>query len=163
MRRCGALTWPVSFASFLSWQTIYTYQLLRAGFPVTHAGEVSMALKSMSIDKLLTLKNQVEAILSSRVSEQRRALESELSKLGRFQDGAGRGKSALGRGGARGSVAPKYRNPDNASETWAGRGLKPRWLAAAIKAGKKAEDFLISSLARSSKANGRKKARKARK
>jgi DNA-binding protein H-NS len=122
-----------------------------------------MALKSMSIDKLLTLKNQVEAILSSKVSEQRRALESELSKLGRFQDGAGRGKSTLGRGGARGSVAPKYRNPDNAGETWAGRGLKPRWLSAAIKAGKKIEDFAIAGSASSSKANGRKKARKARK
>jgi DNA-binding protein H-NS len=122
-----------------------------------------MALKSMSIDKLLTLKNQVEAILSSKVSEQRRALESELSKLGRFQDGGGRGKSTLGRGGARGSVAPKYRNPDNAGETWAGRGLKPRWLSAAIKAGKKIEDFAIAGSASSSKANGRKKARKARK
>jgi hypothetical protein len=33
----------------------------------------------------------------------------------------------------RGPVAPKYRNPENPSETWAGRGLTPRWLAAAIK------------------------------
>jgi DNA-binding protein H-NS len=40
-------------------------------------------------------------------------------------------------------VAPKYRNPENPEETWAGRGLKPRWLAAAIKGGKKLEDFQI--------------------
>ena len=52
--------------------------------------------------------------------------------LGRFQGG----KSALGRGGARGAVAPKYRNPENPAETWAGRVLKPRWLTAAIKGGK---------------------------
>ena len=122
-----------------------------------------MALKSMSIDKLVELKNRVEAALSSKVIEQRRTLESELSKLGRFQGGKGQAKSALGRGGARGSVAPKYRNPENASETWAGRGLKPRWLSAAIKAGKKIEDFAIAGSASSSKANGRKKARKARK
>jgi DNA-binding protein H-NS len=89
-----------------------------------------MALKTMSIDKLMKLKDQVEAALSSKVTEQRRALESELSKLGRLQGGAGRGKSALGRGGARGAVAPKYRNPENPAETWAGRGLKPRWLVA---------------------------------
>jgi hypothetical protein len=43
----------------------------------------------------------------------------------------------------RGPVAPKYRNPENRNETWAGRGLKPRWLAAAIKAGHTLEDFLI--------------------
>jgi DNA-binding protein H-NS len=122
-----------------------------------------MALKSMSIDKLVELKNRVEAALASKVIDQRRALESELSKLGRFQGATSRGKSALGRGGARGSVAPKYRNPENASETWAGRGLKPRWLSAAIKAGKKIEDFLIAGSAPSSKENGRNKARKARK
>jgi DNA-binding protein H-NS len=72
-------------------------------------------------------------------------------------------RSALGRGGARGSVAPKYRNPQNPSETWAGRGLKPRWLAAAIKTGKKMDDFLIAGASPSPKTNGRRKVRKARK
>ena len=76
-----------------------------------------MALKSMSIEKLVALKDQVEAMLSSKVLEQRRALESELSKLGRFQGGTGRAKSVFGRGGARGAVAPKYRNPENPAET----------------------------------------------
>jgi DNA-binding protein H-NS len=122
-----------------------------------------MALKTMSIDKLMKLKDQVDSVLASKVTEQRRALESELSKLGRFQGGAGRGKVAFGRGGARGAVAPKYRNPENPAETWAGRGLKPRWLTAAIKAGKKIEDFAIAGAATSSKAAGRKKVRKARK
>jgi len=41
------------------------------------------------------------------------------------------------------AVAPKYRNPANPSETWAGRGKQPRWLAAQTGAGKKLEDFLI--------------------
>jgi DNA-binding protein H-NS len=120
-----------------------------------------MALKTMSIDKLVKLKDQVEAALASKVMEQRRALETELSKLGRYQGGGT--KSAFGRGGSRGAVAPKYRNPENPSETWAGRGLKPRWLTAAMKGGKSLEDFAIAGTATSSKANGRKKARKARK
>src|SRR5271169_1738886 len=121
-----------------------------------------MALKSMSIEKLVALKGQVEAMLSSKVVEQRRALETELSKLGRFQGGKSGSKVARGFG-ARGAVALKYRNPENPAETWAGRGLKPRWLTAAIKSGKKAEDFLIAGMADSSKskANGRKKPRKA--
>ena len=50
--------------------------------------------------------------------------------------------------GVRGSVAPKYRNPDNPAETWAGRGLKPRWLAAALKSGKKLEHFSIAAPAK---------------
>jgi DNA-binding protein H-NS len=42
-------------------------------------------------------------------------------------------------------VAPKYRSPDG--ETWAGRGATPRWLKAAVKEGKKLEDFLINKSA----------------
>jgi len=114
-----------------------------------------MALKSMSVEKLVALKGQVEAMLSSKILEQRRALESELSKLDRFQGGTGRAKS-VGRGGARGVVAPKYRNPDNPNETWAGRGLKPRWLAAAIKGGKKLEDFAIVGTGATTAKPGRK-------
>ena len=42
-----------------------------------------------------------------------------------------------------GKVAPKYRNPANPKETWTGRGKHPRWMAALIAKGKKADDFLI--------------------
>jgi hypothetical protein len=57
-----------------------------------------MALKSMSIEKLAALKGQVEAMLSSKVVEQRRALESELSKLGRFEGVKSTSKAARGYG-----------------------------------------------------------------
>ena len=115
-----------------------------------------MALKSMSISKLVALKDQVEAALSSKVLEQRRALESELSKLGRFQAGKSTSKAARGLG----AVAPKYRNPENPAETWAGRGLKPRWLDRGDQVRQEVEEFLIPGSA-ASKANGRKKANSA--
>ncbi len=60
-------------------------------------------------------------------------------------------------------VAPKYRNPQNPEETWAGRGLRPKWLTAAIKGGKSADDFLIRGAVASKKASKPKRARKARK
>ncbi len=31
---------------------------------------------------------------------------------------------------------PKYRNPDNADETWTGRGRKPEWVVAWLDSGK---------------------------
>lgn len=40
-------------------------------------------------------------------------------------------------------VAPKYRNPDNPSETWSGRGRQPLWLAAKVEKGAAVADFLI--------------------
>jgi DNA-binding protein H-NS len=105
----------------------------------------SMNLKSMSIDQLVALREQVSETLGARVTDQRRALEAELSKLTRFQAGSASSKSGSRRG-AKAPVAPKYRNPENPSETWAGRGLRPRWLSAAIKMGKKVDDFLIPSV-----------------
>ena len=113
-----------------------------------------MALKSMSVGQLQDLKSQIEATISEKVRVRRQELESELSKLVGYGGSGRRGRP----GGRRGAVAPKYRNPDNPAQTWAGRGLRPRWLTAAIKGGKKLEDFAIASGTAASKANGRKKA-----
>ena len=99
-------------------------------------------LKSMSVEKLSKLKDQVDAVLATKVAHERRTLQAQLGKLSRY-GGGGMGAKGM-RGGPRGSVAPKYRNPDNPAETWAGRGLKPRWLAAALKSGKKLEHFAIA-------------------
>ncbi|MBP6596746.1 MAG: H-NS histone family protein [Arenimonas sp.] len=41
-------------------------------------------------------------------------------------------------------VEPKYRNPANPAETWAGRGMAPKWLSAELAKGRRAEEFLIS-------------------
>jgi DNA-binding protein H-NS len=98
-----------------------------------------MALKSMTVEKLIKLKADVEAMLATKISAERGALEAELAKLDRLGGRGGKVK----RGGARGAVAPKYRNPANPDETWAGRGLRPRWLVAALKSGKKLEHFAI--------------------
>jgi DNA-binding protein H-NS len=109
------------------------------------------ALKSMTLEKLMKLKSDVEATLTQKVSEERRALEQELSKLGGYTGG----KKA--KGGPRGTVAPKYRDPETGA-TWAGRGLKPRWLTAAMKSGKSLEHFAITA-GKGTRGNGRKKAK----
>ena len=115
-----------------------------------------MTLKTMPVAKLQALKSQVEAAISAKVTERRRELEAQLSKLSRF-GGRGGKTSKFGRGGGTGAVAPKYRNPENRAETWAGRGLKPRWLTTAMKGGKSLEDFAVAPGTAASKANGRKK------
>ena len=120
-----------------------------------------MNLKSMSIDKLTKLRDQVDIALRSQVADERRTLEAELTKLSRLSTSESRSKGL--RFGARGPVAPKYRNPENPSETWAGRGLTPRWLAAAIKVGKKLEHFSIAQKAKQATKKVPKKVRKAKK
>jgi DNA-binding protein H-NS len=113
----------------------------------------ALPLKSMSIEKLTKLQAEVEAALSAKVVEERRELEAKLSHLSRLDNGHARAPGRRGRPTGSSSslsgttVAPKYRNPENPSETWAGRGLKPRWLTAAMKSGKKLEDFAIAGKA----------------
>jgi DNA-binding protein H-NS len=84
----------------------------------------------MSIDQLVKLREDINQTLERKTTELRR----QLSMLG--------GAAQQRRGPLKGrKVPPKYRSP--LGETWAGRGAKPRWLVAAIKKGKKVEDFLI--------------------
>jgi DNA-binding protein H-NS len=117
-----------------------------------------MNLKSMSIDNLSKLREQVAAALNAKVIEERRAAQVQFSKLDRFAANGSRGKGV--RSGPRGAVAPKYRNPANPAETWAGRGLQPRWLAAALKTGKKLEDFSITAPTKRGRAAPKKARRK---
>ncbi|MCK4841705.1 MAG: H-NS histone family protein [Methylococcales bacterium] len=40
-------------------------------------------------------------------------------------------------------VAAKFRNPDNASQTWTGRGIAPKWMQLFLDAGHEKTEFLI--------------------
>ena len=100
-----------------------------------------MALNSMSVAKLRELRDKVDAAVSEKVTARRNELEMELSELARHDPSAKRGKL---RGlGSKKPVAPKYRNPKDPSQTWAGRGLQPLWIRKATKSGKKLDSFLI--------------------
>ena len=123
---------------------------------------VKANLASMSVEALLQLRDNVGRILSGKADE----LQQQLATLG-AGGWIASGKKILGR--PKGSslkgrkVAPKYRNPKNRSETWAGRGAIPRWLAAEIKKGKKREDFAIDKSAAKAKRGPAKKSRRKRK
>ena len=46
---------------------------------------------------------------------------------------------------AAGVVVPaKYRNPNDSTKTWTGRGMTPKWLHALIAEGRNKDEFLIS-------------------
>jgi DNA-binding protein H-NS len=53
------------------------------------------------------------------------------------------GGAGARRGGVRRKVKPKYRNPADPSQTWTGRGKRPRWYQAALASGKKEKELLI--------------------
>src|SRR5262245_24740854 len=96
-------------------------------------------LKSMSVDVLWNLHKLVVAELSRKIAAERARLQDRLRRLG-----ASVGDKRLRRRRrAYPKVPPKYRNPKNQSETWAGRGKQPLWLTAQLRSGKQLSDFLI--------------------
>ena len=113
----------------------------------------STDLESMSVDDLWSVREQINQVLSARITTEKRELEKRLAVLN-----GGRGliegtETALSSNFSKTRrkyprVLPKYRNPLT-SETWSGRGKKPRWLVAAIKTGCKIEDFQIDGASES--------------
>src|SRR4051812_35760216 len=120
----------------------------------------SSKLASMTLEALLQLRDDIGSVLSRKAGE----LQTQLAALG---DGGWTAKKAAGRpSGSKlkgRKVAPKYRNPKNRSETWAGRGAMPRWMAAEIKKGKKREHFGIGKSAAKAKRAPVKKPRRNKK
>lgn len=103
-------------------------------------------LESMSLDDLWSLHEEISGILSARIKAEKQELEKRLAVLGggmASADPSGSEVSSTGKLRRKyPRVLPKYRNPQT-SETWSGRGKRPRWLVAAMKSGRKIEDFRL--------------------
>jgi DNA-binding protein H-NS len=101
-------------------------------------------LDKMSFKQLQVLELQVKKAKASMHERNRAELRQRLEVMA--SDHGFNIGDLFGARGARGrKVAAKYANPDNPAETWAGRGRKPRWLAAKLKSGAKMDKFLIKS------------------
>jgi DNA-binding protein H-NS len=101
-------------------------------------------LSGMSVEALMDLRKRVDEMLlehRAEIAQQLERMDRTIAVVGRLRIVRG-GRRAL-----KGMKVPaKYRGPSG--ETWAGRGARPRWLVAAIKGGKKLDDFLIDKSAR---------------
>jgi len=99
---------------------------------------------SMSFDELIGLRERVDSLIASMAAIVKRDLQDKLdrlSDLGRKVKSSALGKRPHALRGRK--IAPKYRNPKNRSETWAGRGMMPLWMRALVKQGHKPEEYAI--------------------
>ena len=94
-------------------------------------------LDGMSTDDLWSLHVELSQLLQQRIQTEKLRLEERLKQL----EAPVSGRRSYP------PVPPKYRNPDQPSETWAGRGKQPRWLAAQLRSGKRIDDFRIKKAA----------------
>ena len=103
-------------------------------------------LNSLSLKELRDLQSQVAKAVASfedrrkkealaELEEKARSLGFSLAELTSTMATAVRKRTP---------ASPKYVNPADASDTWSGRGRKPRWFEAALKSGSSPEDLAIN-------------------
>lgn len=100
----------------------------------------------MTVPELKELQLKVERAIVERQAGERNSLKEKFKAMAEeagltlvdVLGGSAGGRSTKGR-----PVAAKFANPANSSETWSGRGRKPNWMSAKLKAGSSMDDFRI--------------------
>jgi DNA-binding protein H-NS len=98
-------------------------------------------LDGMSYAELAQMQTRIERLKIEKQNAERAELRERIAAM--VKEHGFEMRDIFGRG-RKGSVAVKYRDPQNPQNTWTGRGRMPRWMIAATKGGKaKKEDFLV--------------------
>jgi len=98
-------------------------------------------LDNMSLEELKELNKKVTKAINTYEDRQKQQALAALDEKAR-EMGFSLSELTGGRKARKPSV-PKYRNPDDPSMTWTGKGRQPEWFKAAIAAGKTPEDMAI--------------------
>jgi DNA-binding protein H-NS len=98
-------------------------------------------IRSMSNDELWTFHEEIAAALVVKIATEKEKLESRLSLLSQAREHAREPTPRR----PYPYVPPKFRNPDEPSQTWAGRGKQPLWLKAQLRSGRAVDDFRIEA------------------
>jgi DNA-binding protein H-NS len=111
-------------------------------------------LEGMSRGDLVKLRADVDKAIAGVADREKRAALKAAEQAARehgfsladlMEGGSARGAGRRGRGAAGATAASeaKFRNPNNAEQTWSGRGRRPRWVHEAEAAGRSLEDMRV--------------------
>tara|TARA_R110002074_G_scaffold165088_6_gene325087 strand:+ start:324 stop:635 length:312 start_codon:yes stop_codon:yes gene_type:complete len=100
-------------------------------------------LESLSLKELKQLQKNVETAIADFKDRERRAALAEVEAFAREKGLAPADLADLLSKRTRKPAAPKYANPEDPSQTWSGRGRRPRWVQAALDTGKSLDDMAI--------------------
>ena len=104
-------------------------------------------ISELSVEELKRLQEEAEALIASKKDQ---AIEDAYNQIIAIAENVGYSVEELLELGeqkrkktTRKAVEPRYRNKNNAEETWTGRGKQPRWVVDALAKGKKLDDLAI--------------------
>jgi len=100
-------------------------------------------LDDLSLKELKDLHGRVGKAISTFNDRHRRAALAEIEEMARAKGFTLSELAGMSAPRKRSPAVAKYVNPADSSDTWSGRGRKPRWFVAALKAGKTPEDLSL--------------------
>src|SRR5258708_679900 len=92
-------------------------------------------LAKLSLDDLWSLHQRVCSMLERKLEDEKRKLQDRLDVLGRKFGGTA---ADIPQRRPYPKVEPKFRNPEDASVTWSGRGKQPKWMSELLATGREA-------------------------
>lgn len=100
-------------------------------------------LNDISLKELKDLQAQVGKAVSSYEDRKKKAVIAEMEELARSKGFSFAELTGTAVVRKRAPATPKYANPADKSDTWSGRGRKPRWYEAALRDGMTQADLSI--------------------
>ena len=100
-------------------------------------------LDGLSLKELKQLRKDVDAAITDFNDRERRQALEEVEAFALERGLSMADLSELSGKRKRKPAVPKYANPADPSQTWTGRGRRPRWVEAALAEGKSLDDLSI--------------------
>ncbi len=100
-------------------------------------------LNSLSLKELKDLQSQVAKAIAGFEDRRKREALAELDERARAMGFSLAELTGAASPRKRTASTAKYANPANPSDTWSGRGRKPRWFSEALAKGRRPEDMAV--------------------
>ena len=108
-----------------------------------------MDLSNMSLGDLRNLQEQIKQEMKQREHQEVQKAREQIMAIAQsvgvplkdLMAASGRGAKA-GKSGT-GSVAVRFRNPDNETQQWTGRGRQPKWVKEWVEGGKSLDKLRV--------------------
>jgi DNA-binding protein H-NS len=105
-----------------------------------------LEITRLSTEELWKIHETVAEVLADRIIAERESLDSKLAMLkqrGLVKPQGGEGSQPVRSKRKYPKVPQKYRNPQDHSQTWSGRGKQPHWVAKLLKSGVKLPELIM--------------------
>lgn len=111
--------------------------------PIIGGKDLDLNVNALSLKELKDLQTQVAKAIATFEDRKRKEALAELEDKARELGFSLSELTGLAPARKRAPAAAKYANPADATDTWSGRGRKPRWFSAALAAGQSPESMAV--------------------